>query len=329
MLKRASLIVLLAVAMLFPLAPFAHAQVDNEVAVSVSPTNPGPNESVTVTLTSYSFDLETAQINWSATGQRSASGIGDVDYTFTTGGLGSATTINVTITPVGSVDIQKTIVITPMTVDMLWQATDSIVPPFYRGKAMPTSESEVKFVAIPQIKSSNGSYIAPGNFVYDWSENYTADANDSGYGKNGYTTFMDYLNPDKYISVDVSSQDGGLATSGNITLSPVDPKIVWYASSPLYGPLYGAALDGSYPVVGNDTSLIAEPYFFSPATPLSKELSYAWTLNGDTISTPSIPNMLALHRSTSDTGTATLSVEVTSLNKLFQDSTANLTLSLQ
>ena len=117
--------------------------------------------------------------------------------------------------------------------------------------------------------------------------------------------------------------------SFTITLSPVDPKIVWYASSPLYGPLYGAALDGSYPVVGNDTSLIAEPYFFSPATPLSKELSYAWTLNGDTISTPSIPNMLALHRSTSDTGTATLSVEVTSLNKLFQDSTANLTLSLQ
>ena len=140
---------------------------------------------------------------------------------------------------------------------------------------------------------------------------------------------MDYLNPDKLVSVDVSSQDGALATSGNVTVSPFDPKIVWYASSPLYGPLYGTALDGSYPVVGSDTSVIAEPYFFSPGTPLSRTLTYAWTLNGSTLTTPAIPNQLALHRSTGDTGTADLSVEVTSTNKLFQDETANLTLSLQ
>ena len=328
--KRAFLLAILLFAVpLFPLARTAHAQVDDEVSVSVSPTNPGPNQLVTVTLTSYAFDLQTAEIDWTATGQHSSVGIGDTTYSFTTKGIGSSTTVQATVTPVGSIAIHESVTITPMVVDMLWEATDSIVPPFYEGKAMPTSESAVKFVAIPQIKASNGTYMAPSSFVYDWSENYTADAADSGFGVNGYQAYMDYLNLDKYVSVDVSSQDGSLATSGNMTLSPSQPEVVWYAASPLYGPLYNQALSGSYAVVGSDTSLLAEPYFFSPGTPLSKQLTYAWSLNGGTLATPTIPNTLYLHRDTNDTGTATVSVEISNLNKLFQDATANLTLSLQ
>lgn len=315
--------------MLFPLAPSAHAQIDDQVSVSVSPANPGPGQLVTITLTSYSFDLETAQIQWSASGQPSSSGTGDTKYSITTKALGASTTVHATVTPIGSVPIQKTIVVTPMVVDMLWEATDSIVPPFYRGKAMPTSESAVKFVAIPEIKSASGSYLPPASFVYNWSENYEADASKSGYGKSGYASFMDYLNPDKYVSVDVLSKDGTLATSGNLTLSPVAPKILWYASSPLYGPLYDTALEDGHAISGSDTSLIAEPYFFSPSTPLSKTLGYAWKLNDAAIPTPSIKNALFLHRDTSVKGTATVQVEVTSLTKLFQDATANLTLSLQ
>ena len=330
MLKRASLILSVLAVVFFPCARLVHAQASSEISVSVSPTNPGPNEAVTVSLTSYSFNLQTAQINWTATGQPSSSGIGVSNYTIMTKGLGTSTTVNVTIIPVGSIAIQESLVITPMTVDMLWEATDSIVPPFYEGKAMPTSESVVKFVAIPQIKGANGSYLPPSGFVYNWSENYTADAANSGYGVNSYQAFMDYLNPDKYMSVDVSNSDGTVATSGNITLSPVDPKIEWYAASPLYGPLFNHALDGSYTVVGNDTSLMAEPYFFSPGTPLSRDLAYTWKLNDAAIDTPSIPNTLFLHRdTTTETGTATLSVEINNASKLFQDLTSNLTLNLQ
>jgi hypothetical protein len=329
MIKRASLVFLLIATMIFSVGSVVHAQTAGEVAVTVMPANPGPNAPVTITLSTYSFNLATANITWTKDGAASKSGIGMLSYTFTTKALGAATTIFATIVPAGGVTVTKTIAITPMSVDILWQATDSIVPPFYRGKAMATSESAVKFVAIPQVRASNGLIIAPSSFAYDWSENYTANASVGGYGKNSYTSVMDYLNPEKVIQVSVSGRDGSTATTGSLTLDPSDAKLLWYASSPLYGPLFGHALDGTYTVKGSDTSIIAEPYFFSPGTPNSPMLKYAWTLNDNTLDTPNIPNSLFLHRDSSAVGTATLSIEISSVNKLFQDLTANLTLNLQ
>ena len=195
---------------------------------------------------------------------------------------------------------------------------------------MPTSESAtVRFVAIPQVLSSSGSLVAPGDFVYDWQENYTEDDAKDGYGKNGFDAIMDYLNPTKHVSVDVSGRDGSVIASNETDLSPSQPDVIWYASSPLYGPLYDQALSDTYTVVGSDTSIMAEPYFFSPGDTASPSLQYSWTLNGSPIDTPNVPNSLFLHRNSSDTGSATLSVEIRNSTKILQDLTANLNLSLE
>ncbi len=64
---------------------------------------------------------------------------------------------------------------------LLWQADDSYVPPFYKGKAMPSAESSIKVVALPEIR--NGSTIVSvQNMTYSWQKDYNKDVNDSGYG---------------------------------------------------------------------------------------------------------------------------------------------------
>lgn len=330
MIRRALLAVFLII-FLIPLAPFAHAQTGNitsDISVSVSPENPGPLQQVTVTLNSYSLNLSAAEIQWSSDG-KTVGGVGYTSYTLTTKTIGVSTNISATISAIGAAPITKTINITPMSVDLLWEATDSVVPPFYRGKALPTSESTVQFVAIPQIISSNGSLLSPNNFLYGWSDNYTLNQPKSGYAKDSFTIPMDYLNPIKHVGVDVSTRSGGTASTAEMDLAPVSPKLLWYVSSPLYGPQFNHTIDTSLAVSGSDTGIIAEPYFFSPGNPASPVLQYEWNLNGQKLSVPQIPNTLFLHRQSTDTGAASLDLTVTNLSLLFQEASAHLELSLQ
>ena len=38
---------------------------------------------------------------------------------------------------------------------LLWQANDSYVPPFYKGKALPGADTKIKIVAMPEIRSGS------------------------------------------------------------------------------------------------------------------------------------------------------------------------------
>lgn len=312
----------------FALPLFALAQTADQISVSVSPLNPGPNESVTITLQSYSLTLESADIEWSLDNKIKNGGIGKTTFTFTTKSIGAASMVTAVVTPVGLPEITKTITITPMSVDILWEASDSMVPPFYRGKALPTSEGDVTFVAIPQVRSTSNTLLPSNVLLYSWQEDYNNDQANSGYSKDSFATSMDYLNPQKNIGVSVSTRNGGTVAAGTVTLLPSDPEIAWYAFSPLYGPLFETALTDTYTINENDTSLLAFPYFFSKDTERSKVIQYSWQLNGGPIDTP-VSNILSLHRDKVSTGKATIDLAVSNLTKLFQKSSAHLNLLLQ
>jgi len=331
--KHRAISILVLAALFFFSAGTAHAQAEafnSDISVSTIPENPGPNQSVTISLSSFSISTKSADIRWSVDGRGATGGVGRDTFTFTTKDVGASTSIAITITPVGSIPIRKNIVIVPETADLLWQATDSIVPPFYRGKAMPTSESDIRFVAIPNIRSTGGIFPPSSILIYNWKEDDDNNAAASGYGKDSYAVTMDYLNPAKRIDVQVSSLDGSVTAETETTITPASPKVLWYASSPLYGPLYNTALGGTYTVSGSETSLFAEPYFFSTDSDSTfQTLKYEWQLNGQAIATPNIPNALLLHRDDTATGSATVDVTVTNVTKLFQELSAHLDLSLQ
>jgi hypothetical protein len=240
-----------------------------------------------------------------------------------------SSTVKVTATPTDGDPATATLTITPASIDIIWQAVDSIVPPLYRGKALPTSESTVRYVAMPELRTTNGGTVSANTLVYTWKQNYDLNQKASGYGKNSFTVANSYLDTSEKIDVSASTRDGSVNGTAAVSIGFIKPKILWYAASPVYGPQFENALQNSYTVIGSDTSIIAEPYYFSPADPSSKKLAYVWKLNGATLDTPYIPNTLFLHRDENSTGDAQVSLSLSNVTTLFQEAVAKLTLHLQ
>jgi hypothetical protein len=151
---------------------------------------------------------------------------------------------------------------------LLWEATDSYVPPFYRGKALPTPDSQVKVVAMPEIREGSG-YVSPQNMTYKWKKDYTNNVDGSGYGKNSFIFINDYLDNSNNISVEASTISQSNSSSANIDIGMTEPKILFYKNDNALGTIWSKTLTDTYKMEGNSEIVEAIPYFISP-----KELKF-------------------------------------------------------
>lgn len=307
---------------------FAQLQ-SSELGISISPERPGPNQSVNISITSFSANLASADILWTIDGKTVLKGIGKTDLLFTTKGIGDGTQVGVTVTPTSGFPLSQTVTVMPVGGDLLWQAIDSIVPPFYRGKALPGSESQIRFVAMPELKTSGGTLVPAQQLLYTWKPNYVRSSSGSGYGKNSFIMQTNYLNRVEEMLVEVDTRDGTIGSDASVTIATVEPKILWYAQSPLYGPMFDRALENGHSVTGNVMTVVAMPFFFSPKNPSSSQLTYEWRLNNQKISASDTPNVLSLQRQNNDSGEALINLSVHSAVKLFQEARSTLSLSLE
>ena len=320
---------------LFFTATTAHAQNPsingsmNDVSVSVYPENPQANQVVTLKIITYLLNLSSADISWSLDGQKAQSGVGMISFKFTTKDIGQSTSVGLTILPIGGSPIKKTITITPSSVDILWEAVDSATPPFYKGKALPTTEASLKFVAITNIKNNSGALMNKDDMIYNWTNNYDVDKTNSGYGKDSYLTQIPATVDSVDVGVTALLRGGGLSAQGQVSASIYEPKIVWYSSSSLYGPQFDRALDQDVSISSNDLSIFAEPYFTSPKNILAKNLTYTWTLNGGGLDEQKPANILSLHRDSSNKGDATIGLVIDNSLKTLEDLKSSLKLKLQ
>ncbi len=301
----------------------------NDVSVAVYPENPQADSNVSLEIQSFLINLTSADISWSIDGKKVQSGIGLKVFKFTTKDVGMPTTIDIAVLPVGGYLINKELVITPSAVDILWEATDSVTPPFYKGKALPTSQAQLKFVAIPNIKTSDGTFVDSKDIIYTWSKDYTVDQNGSGYAKDSYSMEMPIVDQEENISVTAKMRDGGLSAFKQVTSSVFQPKIVWYLTSPLYGPQFERAITDGFSIGSNDVSIFAEPFFASPANVLSGDLSFTWRLNNDSLDAQSPANVLSLHRNSDNVGDATIGLTIENSKKYLQELKSTLTLHLE
>ena len=164
--------------MLMPFEVFAVTA--SSISIDLVPENPEPNENVTITLSSYASNLDLIPISWSVNGKTAASGRGKKSFSVVAPAEGKEVNVTASISlPDGLVE--KKVMIRPEVMVLLWQANDSYVPPFYKGKALPTLDSEIKVVAMPETKGTNR-----GNLAYSWKKDYASDQSASGYNKNFY-----------------------------------------------------------------------------------------------------------------------------------------------
>ena len=286
----------------------------SSISINVAPANPAPNEDVTITLGSYSSNLDGATISWSVNGKTAVSDVGLKSFRAKAPAAGAEMRIVAKITlPDGN--IEKAVLLRPTVLTLLWQADDSYVPPFYKGKALPIAESSIKIVALPEIKSGSGN-VDPKNLVYAWRKNYSNDPSASGYGKNYYLQINDYLDDRNHLSVTVSTTDQKYSSAEEITLGTFQPKMLFYKNDPELGTLWENALQNGHRIIGEEI-LEAAPYFISPGDIRIPSFTWAWSINGTYVSVAGIrKNVLPLKADSGSSGTSKIKLEVGNKYKL-------------
>ncbi|OGJ08744.1 hypothetical protein A3I95_00460 [Candidatus Nomurabacteria bacterium RIFCSPLOWO2_02_FULL_44_12] len=301
----------LALFLIFGFASAALAASPSSIGVTVAPENPAPLENVTISLNSYLNNLDSVLITWFLNGKNVLSGIGKKSFSLTAPAAGVETRVSIKVAlPEG--EVTTGVLIRPNTMILLWEATDSYVPPFYKGKALPTIDSEIKIVAMPEVKNTS-----PKNIVYSWKKDYTADQGASGFGRNFYIYINDYLEDSNTISVVASTVDG-TSSESNITVRAAAPKIAFYRQDNGLGIIWEQALSNNHRIAGEEI-LVAIPYFISPKNLQQPNLVWTWSINNSAVKTSSIrKNFFPVKVGEGTSGTSTIGLQIENTDRIFQ-----------
>ena len=290
----------------------------DNIYIEALPESPSPNENMTVTLTSYLVNLDTVPISWTINDKDVLSGIGEKVLSLSAPSIGETSVVSAKINLIENI-IEKTINIVPSSaLLLLWQAEDSYVPPFYKGRVLPPPGSKIKIIAVPEVKSG-GEIIDPKNLIYVWKKDFTNQQDASGYGKNSFVYTGDYLDNSNIIDVTASTADGQISLSEEIEVPIFQSKLVFYKKDINLGTLYENTIESGHKVVGQEI-IQAVPYFFSPKNIRDSSLRWDWYINGGMIEAVDFnPTLLPIAAPAEAKGTARIRLEIYNALKLFGD----------
>lgn len=272
----------LGICLLFP-APIRAQTVAPVLQIAVSPTTPGPGDDVVLSLSSSAADLNRSTISWTQNGRVVSSGRGIKTFRFTAGPLGSTAAIAVLVQTADGNRLRSQAVIRPAAVDFLWEA-DTYTPPFYRGKALPSPGSTIRITAVPHFVLSNGARLASSELVFTWVKDGTILGNLSGSGKETLETTVPSGFRPVDIMIEVASLQNSFSVKKELRIIPEEPRVVFYERHPLLGVLYNNALPGTINLKAEETTVRAEPLYFSLNDLRGGRVAFLWSLNGRSVS---------------------------------------------
>jgi hypothetical protein len=160
----------------------------------------------------------------------------------------------------------------------MWEST-SFVPPFYKGRRLPSSGSSVRVEAIPQLLRLNGALIPSRDIVFTWSKNGNVIPSASGRGKSTATFSGPELFGTDRISVEAVSVDSELVAAAELLIPSTSPFVLLYQDHPLFGRLYHRAIVADATLPDAEASFLAVPYFAGISDERDSRLTYAWRVN--------------------------------------------------
>jgi hypothetical protein len=301
----------------------AHAQTST-IQFVVNPEVPGPNQSVSIEAQGIGGFLGDATISWKVNGKTVLSGVGERVLTFTTGAVGSRTTVHVDIQSPSQGSITRDFDFSPSNLTLLWEAQTTL-PQLSRNKALYSAGSQLKIIALPRVLSG-GTYVSNNNLSFQWRVNDNPMVNQSGLGRSTLVFTGDQLHKSEEVVVDVY-YGSTIVAQGGISIPAVNPQVLFYDKDPLRGVLMDQALPPAVSLQGQEITLQAVPYYFAKESAQNNSLTYTWTLNGnDTTGPEAQKGILTLRQSGSGQGTASISLSVQNVDtsKIIQSATAKL-----
>lgn len=238
--------------------------------ILLSPAYPNPYENVTATLDDYAVDASGAVVTWKIGGVVQKSFQNQRSITFTVGAPGVQVPIEATLTPNSGPRLFVKNIINPAYLDVVVEP-QTRVPPFYRGRALPSFGSSVNLTAVVNAGKMNNE-----NLVYTWTVNNSVLFGGSVRGQNQVSVSMP--RGEVFISVTVERVGGGVVASQTIILFNSQPFLAFYGINTLYG-LQTRPVGDTLALIGNSTNVRAEPYYLDLRT-YNRPNILEWSLGG-------------------------------------------------
>lgn len=281
--SRAALVVTCTLLGVFPLA--AHAQYgllgSPALLIVTTPAHPSPGQTVQLSVQSPMADLDRSLIAWSVDGKPLSEGPGVTSVAVVAGKLGSELSVRVVAQTDQGV-MTATAAIIPAEVDLLYDA-NSYVPPFYEGRALPSPSSQLRLQAVARVVHPDKGTVAPSDLIYTWMRNGATLTKQSGKGRATVVVPAPSLFGTDTITVEAATADGVAAGGASLRVPSIEPVLVFYEDSPLFGIRYRNALRATDTFAGGELTIAAVPYFALATGPTDQRLEYAWQVNGSAV----------------------------------------------
>ena len=294
----------------------------DEASIELVPRNPKPYTPVKATLVSYLFNVNTALITWKVDGKVLLHGVGEKRITISTRGVGDKIPVHVTAVTANNETTEIDLVITPESVDILYETPESYTPLFYEGRSLPGEGALVKFVAMPNI-SENSSRLSPSSLSYSWYVNGELVDSASGIGRQSAMLSLDLLSNYTSIKVVAFSPRGNTAEN-SIDIYPHEVMPLLYGFDDILGIIHTTML-GKRIEKTKDFTLALEPFYLSTKGTVGDSAFYTWTLDG-LPTTPLGGRILALRPKENSFGARSLSIEVGNTKRKLQKISTDLSL---
>lgn len=307
---------------------FAHSQFlpgTALVSLAATPPSPSPGETVTIEAFTPTVDKTVATYIWAVNGrfQEDLSGGGKTSITLIAEEIGSTISVGV-IVEQGGIEVGAASLSIPVSdLAFTWSA-DSLVPRWYKGKALAAPESIVTVVATPSLVLGEAT-VRPEALIYRWSIGDQRNAL-SGVGERvlQFRT-SNFPKTTHQVRVVVEDQQGRVRKEGQVLITTREPRVVLYSVSPLGGVEPRSAFATEYYTKNQILDIVAEPFFYPVAS--KKALSYKWSAGGTSVEgVPQNPDILTLDLSRLTTTPLPVSIAVDDDNILIPPITKTLSI---
>lgn len=300
----------------------------DDIIVETIPEIPGPNELVRVNINSFSFNLNNYYIAWFRNGNQEAAGFGTRNFEFRTGDAGDITDLTIVVEFENQV-FRKELRFAPSQVDLLWEATDAYVPPFYRGKGLPLKQGTVKVTAIPETLLIEPS-DAP-NLIYYWDRNFQRQVGSSGFGKQSFVFDTDILGLNDRITVTSNDrrENSFAKNTIDIPFAEYEPKILFYEINDNNRLMTHRALNTNSAIDGDTVKLSFHPLHMSSVADNFVDLFVNWRLNDRSQPPQDFSKQSELYITTNgESGQVNIELGLEGIEKLLQSAEADINLDL-
>lgn len=266
--------IILATFLLLPVSVFAQIGenfLTSGPQITISPASPEPFSMVTATVEDYAIDTTGTSISWRINGRELSEYKNARSATFSTGALGSVSTVEAIFSAPDRENIVAATTITPTYLDIIVEP-QTYAPTFFAGRSLPSPGSSVLLTALV-----NAGTIPADRLFYTWRVGQSVIEGGPTAGRNKVL-----INTPTYgtatIGLEVRNARGELIASKSIALPSAVPEIHFYEVHSLYGMTNRSIPASGINLISNSLTVQAAPYHLDLRTYNNPSMA-EWSIN--------------------------------------------------